>query len=68
MAEQKERRENEVENVQFLWNLSKGLRHRIKIKSVLESEVRGEFVSMTDIVNEAAEAYLKGIKEPYGGA
>lgn len=57
-------RECEVENVQFLWNLSRGLRHRIKIKSIMESETRGEFVSMTDIVNEAAEAYLKGIKEP----
>lgn len=58
------RKENEVEMVQFMLNMSRGLRHRVKIKSVMLSEERGEYVTMTDVITEALEGSLKGVDEP----
>jgi hypothetical protein len=55
---------NEVEMVQFMLNMSRGLRHRTKLKSVMLSEERGAYTTMTDVVTEALEAYLKGVDEP----
>jgi hypothetical protein len=55
---------NEVEMVQFMLNLSRGLRHRTKLKSVMLSEERGTYVTMTDVITEALEAHLKGVEEP----
>lgn len=48
----------EVEIVQFLLNMTRDLRHRVKILASMEDK------TMTDIILEAIEVKVDGIKAP----
>lgn len=48
-----------IEMVQFLLNMPSGLRHQVKMRSVVLSESRGEYVTMTQVITEAIENYLR---------